>query len=175
VAILLGGSLGAGMPHGAERGPLKGMERTCVRCSGLLWLRLFGHCKGGAGSAKKGTAALRRWTRLSELLCDSFTVLWGRISISVFTTNSWTSTEKGTFTVNTPAGSMFHVKKNSSCSRFKNWLFKNPIVRRAPSHGTVHFGPKQRPRNQNSRKFRGTCRESSQAESRARERDVSDG
>jgi hypothetical protein len=34
------------------------MERTCVRCSGLLWLRLFGHCKGGAGSAKKGTAAL---------------------------------------------------------------------------------------------------------------------
>lgn len=47
------------MPHGAERGPLKGMERTCVRCSGLLWLRLFGHCKGGAGSAKKGTAALR--------------------------------------------------------------------------------------------------------------------
>jgi len=69
------------------------------------------------------------------------------------TTNSWTSTEKGTFTVNTPAGSMFHVKKNSSCSRFKNWLFKNPIVRRAPSHGTVHFGPKQRPRNQISRKF----------------------
>ena len=51
--------------------------------------------------------------RLSELLCDSFTVLWGRISISVFTTNSWTSTEKGTFTVNTPAGSMFHV----SCFR----------------------------------------------------------
>lgn len=72
MAILLGGSLGAGMPHGAERGPLKGMERTCVRCSGLLWLRLFGHCKGGAGSAKKGTAAL----------CVSFTVLWGRISIS---------------------------------------------------------------------------------------------
>ena len=63
MAILLGGSLGAGMPHGAERGPLKGMERTCVRCSGLLWLRLFGHCKGGAGSAKKGTAALRRWGR----------------------------------------------------------------------------------------------------------------
>ena len=59
---------------------------------------------------------------------DSFTVLWGRISISVFTTNSWASTEKGTFTVNTPAGSMFHVKKNSSCSRFKNWLFKNPIA-----------------------------------------------
>ena len=45
------------MPHGAERGPLKGMERTCVRCSGLLWLRLFGHCKGGALSAKKGTGA----------------------------------------------------------------------------------------------------------------------
>jgi len=59
------------MPHGAERGPLKGMERTCVRCSGLLWLRLFGHCKGGAGSAKKGTAALRRWTRLSDCVTVS--------------------------------------------------------------------------------------------------------
>jgi len=86
VAILLGGSLGAGMPHGAERGPLKGMERTCVRCSGLLWLRLFGHCKGGAGSAKKGTAALRRWTRLSELLCDSFTVLWTKEEIEKWLT-----------------------------------------------------------------------------------------
>jgi len=79
--------------------------------------------------------------RACQNSCVSFTVLWGRISISVFIINSF------------PAGSMFHVKKNSSCSRFKNWLFKNPIVRRAPSHGTVHFGPKQRPRNQISRKF----------------------
>ena len=126
----------------------------------------------GRGRQRRAAAV---GTRLSELLCVSFTVLWGRISISVFTTNSWASTEKGTFTVNTPAGSMFHVKKNSSCSRFKNWLFKNPIVRRAPSHGTVHFGPKQRPRNQISRKFRGTLPREFTSRVSCRERDVSDG